>query len=104
MNDPTRNAPSQTLPAWLLGAGRAFDVVFMDPPFAEDAARPVAAALVEHGWLAPGALVYVESRLPYAALGLPADWRLLRSNRAGQVRYHLARAASGQGGSGDEPA
>lgn len=71
-----------------------FDVVFVDPPRRLDLHGAVAAALLEHGWLAPGALVYLETagRRPPPGLpaGRPPGFRLLKSGRAGEVRYHLA--------------
>jgi 16S rRNA (guanine966-N2)-methyltransferase len=44
------------------GAPHPYDVVFADPPYALEASRVAAtlAALVEHGWLAPAALVVLE--------------------------------------------
>jgi 16S rRNA (guanine966-N2)-methyltransferase len=48
--------------------GAGYDLVLADPPYAlnEDALQAVLAALVKHGWLAPGALVVIErsSRSP----------------------------------------
>ncbi len=85
--------------AWLAGpcAGEPFDIVLMDPPFDADEHGAAAAALEAGGWLAPGARVYLESRVPFDALALPGSWSMLRSNKAGQVRYHLASAAPADG-------
>jgi 16S rRNA (guanine966-N2)-methyltransferase len=77
--------------AFLAGAPRPFDLVFLDPPFAAGAWEDAAAAL-DRGWLAPQAFVYVESpadRLP----AVPADWALHRELRAGAVRAALYRRA-----------
>src|SRR3954451_22189126 len=61
-----------------------FDVVFLDPPFRQNA---LAVALERlRARLAPGARVYVEAP---AALDLPEPWRELRRARAGQVSYQL---------------
>lgn len=71
-----------------------FDVVFVDPPSRLDLHGAVAAALLEHDWLAPGALVYFETagRRPPPGFvgGRPPGFRVLKSGRAGEVRYHLA--------------
>jgi 16S rRNA (guanine966-N2)-methyltransferase len=75
--------------AFLGGAPRPFDCVFLDPPFAAGAWRAAALAL-EGGWLAPGALVYVEAPAD-AAPELPAAWSLHRETRAGAVRAALYR-------------
>ncbi len=63
--------------------GSAFDVVFVDPPYASGLALPVLERLAPH--LAPGARVYVESAAPLALPG----WTALRSGRAGAVCYQL---------------
>ncbi|MGZ5035717.1 MAG: 16S rRNA (guanine(966)-N(2))-methyltransferase RsmD [Usitatibacter sp.] len=74
--------------AYLKRAGGAFDVVFVDPPFASDLAPRAMALLRPH--LAPGARVYVESAGP---LELDGSWRALREDRAGAVRYALYEPA-----------
>src|SRR5262245_10488548 len=65
----------------------AFDVVFLDPPFMQNAGQNGLAAVLERlpRRLAPAARVYVEA--PEALS--PAGWRELRSARAGQVSYQL---------------
>jgi 16S rRNA (guanine966-N2)-methyltransferase len=61
-----------------------FDVVFLDPPFRQNA---LAAALERlPGRLAAGARVYVEAAAPVEP---GAGWRELRRARAGQVSYQL---------------
>lgn len=44
------------------GPGQPYDIVFADPPYACPGVRLVALqrALIDHGWLAPGALVVIE--------------------------------------------
>src|SRR5262245_3417060 len=61
-----------------------FDVVFLDPPFGQNALATALERLPAR--LAPGARVYVEAPEP---VGLPAPWRELRAARAGQVSYQL---------------
>jgi len=63
-----------------------FDVVFLDPPFRQNAVSAVLEALVPR--LAPGARVYVESGAPVEAV---APWTELKRARAGQVSYQLLR-------------
>jgi 16S rRNA (guanine966-N2)-methyltransferase len=76
--------------AWLRSAGERFDVVFVDPPYAQRALRRVLAALPPR--LAPGALVYAESD---AWPDLDDDWRVARRGRAGRVDYRLLARADG---------
>ena len=72
----------------LSGRPQPMNLVFLDPPFAAGLLTPVARALVAGGWLADGALVYVEHAAsePWAA---PAAWQSLKSGAAGSVSYHL---------------
>jgi 16S rRNA (guanine966-N2)-methyltransferase len=61
-----------------------FDVVFLDPPFRQNALSAVLEALPP--CLAPGARVYLEAASPLEAT---PPWRELRRKRAGQVSYQL---------------
>ena len=65
-------------------ADRAFDIVFLDPPFDSGLLARLAAALPR--LTRPGGMVYVESS---RGVGLDAAWRLHREARAGQVTYQL---------------
>lgn len=69
---------------------RAFDVVFVDPPFADDLWAAATARLEASGWLAPRAWIYVEmpAGLAWAA---PTTWTEQRTTRAGEVRAVLYR-------------
>jgi 16S rRNA (guanine966-N2)-methyltransferase len=60
----------------------SFDVVFLDPPFGQNALP----AVLRNLKLASGARVYVESDLPVPAA---QGWRELKRARAGQVSYQL---------------
>ncbi len=76
--------------AWLAaGNAKAFDIVFLDPPYDARLLAAAAGALQEHGWLAAGARVYLERRARDPMPVLPAGWSELRSGRAGEVGYHL---------------
>lgn len=71
---------------FLGGERRQFDLVFLDPPFAED--------WLSRLWPAVDRLVnaagevYVEAGAPFAA---PEGWTVYRSDKAGAVHYHLLR-------------
>lgn len=69
-----------------------FDIVFLDPPFAADLLKPVCDALARNR-LNSDAYVYLESAAREGPPVLPEGWTLYRSKRAGEVGYHLARAA-----------
>jgi 16S rRNA (guanine966-N2)-methyltransferase len=69
---------------------RHYDIVFLDPPFADaDWERLLPAAAQR---LTAGGMLYVEARSPIAA---PAGLTVWRSDKAGRVHYHLLRHAGG---------
>ena len=76
--------------AWLATGARPFDLVFIDPPFADDLLTPACARLADGGWLAPGARVYLETAARVGFPPLPAGWELIRDSTAGQVRFGIA--------------
>ena len=75
----------------LRGQARAFDLVFVDPPFGRALLQPSLELLASGGWLAAGAHIYIEHASKGEGFELPQGWELLRSKQAGQVAYHLAR-------------
>lgn len=77
--------------AYLAQPPEPFDIVFLDPPFSSRALERVSTMLESGGWLRPGSLVYLEDAAEAGEPQLPAGWTLLRSKRAGEVGYHLAR-------------
>ena len=82
---------------WLADADRraalgAFDLVFLDPPFAAGLLAPACDLLARHGWLLPGARVYLETAVADGLPLLPSGWEVLRERTAGQVRFALAMA------------
>jgi len=70
--------------AYLARAGERFNVVFLDPPFRQNALPALLAALPPR--LQHGARVYVEGDRPAEAA---VPWRELKRARAGQVSYQL---------------
>lgn len=70
--------------AYLKRETAKFDVVFLDPPFRQNALPALLGELPKH--LAPLAKVYVESPEPVEPV---RPWRELKRARAGQVSYQL---------------
>jgi 16S rRNA (guanine966-N2)-methyltransferase len=68
-----------------------FDVIFLDPPFAAPVLPDLCRRIEAGGWLKDGGLVYLESPATAGEPELPPGWTLLKSRRAGEVGYHLAR-------------
>lgn len=77
---------------FLRGPSKPFDVVFLDPPFGTTDWPVLCSGLADGGWLAGGARVYIEDAADAPQPVLPGGWALLRSAKAGNVRYHLASA------------
>jgi len=68
-----------------------FDVIFLDPPFAEPVLPEICRRIEAGGWLRAGGLAYLELPAAAGAPDLPPGWTLVKSKRAGEVGYHLAR-------------
>jgi 16S rRNA (guanine966-N2)-methyltransferase len=73
------------------------DFVFADPPYAvsDDELGQVLAALLDHGWLSPGALVALERSTRSGPPTWPAGYEYDRSRRYGEATlwYGLAAGA-----------
>ncbi|MEL1263809.1 16S rRNA (guanine(966)-N(2))-methyltransferase RsmD [Pseudoxanthomonas putridarboris] len=80
--------------AWLDGGDAKFDLVFLDPPFADGLWEKALAGLEPR--LASGAWVYLESPADTVP-PVPAGWALHREGRTRDVRFALYRAPAGQG-------
>ena len=76
---------------YLAGPAEPFDIVFLDPPYADCALAHICGLIEQGGWLRPGGLAYLEDAAAAGPPVLPPGWTLLKSKRAGAVGYHLAR-------------
>jgi 16S rRNA (guanine966-N2)-methyltransferase len=75
-------------------ATKIFNIVFLDPPYA-DKVLPECINLLEQGnWLANDAWVYIELPSRDDLPVLPDNWRWYRNKQAGQVGYHLAHRSN----------
>jgi 16S rRNA (guanine966-N2)-methyltransferase len=84
------NVPSQ-----LKTPARAFDIVFIDPPYQQNLLLPCCQYLEDQAFLADHAYIYLEAKEPLDESMLPPNWQLLKSKQAGQVSYHLAQRKKG---------
>lgn len=82
--------------AFLAGAPRRFDLIFLDPPFQLGLMPQLLARLPQ--WVTPGALIYLEQPSAAPSPQLPEGWSYQRSKSAGEVGYHLIRVDQGSGG------
>jgi len=78
--------------SWLPGNHEsAFDIVFLDPPFAADMLDDLCRLLEQQNVLVDGALIYLEQDKSKPATRLPDGWQLLKNKTAGNVRYMLVQ-------------
>lgn len=70
-----------------------YDIVFVDPPFHHDFVPKVLAYLAQNNWLAPNALIYVETEKQHAPLVLPEHWQVIKEKTAGQVVSRLIQVS-----------
>lgn len=71
-----------------------FDLVFLDPPFAQGLISPTCQALQTNTILAPYGKVYIESERGLTLEELLPDWTLLKQKTAGDVCYNLLQPLS----------
>jgi 16S rRNA (guanine966-N2)-methyltransferase len=83
---------------YLLESPRQFDIVFLDPPFAEagEMIRQCSERLAQ-GWIRSDGLVYVEAPRALRPLPLPTNWLPKKEGLAGQVNYQLLQTSASLG-------
>jgi 16S rRNA (guanine966-N2)-methyltransferase len=74
-------------------AHASFDIIFLDPPFADDRLESLCRQIDELGILAAGGKVYLEQDRARPETRLPVRWRVLKNKTAGNVRYMLVDVA-----------
>jgi len=67
----------------------AFDIIFLDPPFAADLLANCFKTLASLGWLAPNGLVYCEQTKFPSQEEIPLGWKILKQEKAGALSYGL---------------
>ncbi|MBU6166904.1 MAG: 16S rRNA (guanine(966)-N(2))-methyltransferase RsmD [Alphaproteobacteria bacterium] len=73
-------------------APRGHHLVFLDPPYGQGLAAPALAQLAAHGWLAPGALISIETA---ATDSLDTPFERLVERRFGKALVRLLRVPAG---------
>ena len=70
-----------------------FDLVFLDPPFYHNLIQPTCNKLLNLGYLAQNALVYIEVERELNVKDIiPQSWVMVRQKIAGQVGSYLCRS------------
>ena len=67
-----------------------FDIVFLDPPFADDSLQELCRLVASRGILGAGAKIYLEMHKRQPMPVLPQGWRISKDKTSGDVRYALA--------------
>ena len=76
--------------SYLHSAGKkSFDLVFLDPPFADDGLDELCRLIDGRELLASGANVYLEQDRARPEPTLPVGWSVMKNKTAGNVRYLL---------------
>ncbi|MCH7979873.1 MAG: 16S rRNA (guanine(966)-N(2))-methyltransferase RsmD [Proteobacteria bacterium] len=76
---------------YIAAAGaESFDIVFLDPPFADDNLAELCRLIDESELVTTNANVYLEQDRARPEPDLPDGWTVLKSKVAGNVRYTLA--------------
>jgi 16S rRNA (guanine966-N2)-methyltransferase len=70
-------------------ATKAYDIVFIDPPFMQQLVGPICEALTKKQLLSNDALVYVETGAMEPPAKVPLGWKIHRQKVAGGVAYRL---------------
>jgi len=78
--------------AFLAAPGEAYDIVFLDPPFADERLSACCRQLADSGLLAPAARIYLE-RERSQSVDIPDSWSCRRDKCSGGLRYALYDAA-----------
>ena len=74
---------------WLERKTAPFNIVFLDPPFAQNLLAGVCETLLEGRQLAPGAWIYLEQDAAHNWFPLPPGWEVYREGQGGQAAHRL---------------
>lgn len=78
---------------WLVTGHRPFDIIFVDPPFADDLHQRAIDLIAKHGLLKPGGWLYVE--VPKGtAVDVAGQLVISKEKQIGDVQLYLYRNAS----------
>lgn len=76
-------------------AFQPFDIIFLDPPFAESLLQSCCDLLDQKSFLAANAYIYMESDSNQSPPVTPTSWCALKEKTTGQVTYRLFRIGWG---------
>ena len=71
--------------------GRAWDIIFLDPPFDSDSLTTILPIIADQRLLQPDGHIYIESPKSLDSSELPPGWEIARKKQASNVHYCLCR-------------
>lgn len=74
---------------FLSNCTETFDVIFLDPPFAQGWISSICQQIAQKGLLASHGKIYIECERRLDLADLPTGWRPLKQKIAGEVAYNL---------------
>lgn len=77
------------------GKQEAYDLIFLDPPYAANLLSETCERLQSSSLLAKSCKIYMENAEPLQIDSLPATWEIIKEKKSGQVYYYLVQANSG---------
>ena len=92
LNCPSKaSVVNSTAERYLSQAESAFDVVFLDPPFANGLLGKAIETLEENALLSPQAWIYLEQDSAHDWPDMPYNWVIHREGDAGQAAFRLIK-------------
>ncbi|OED43661.1 16S rRNA (guanine(966)-N(2))-methyltransferase RsmD [Endozoicomonas sp. (ex Bugula neritina AB1)] len=70
-------------------ASKAFDIIFLDPPFRMGLLEQTCQLLESNGYLHEKSLIYIEAEKELSPFPVPPNWQPLKSKTGGQVCFTL---------------
>ena len=80
---------------WLTQNEESFDIVLLDPPFADNLLQQTIDGLEAGHCVTPGGHVYMERDVHQAMPVLPDNWQVIRDKQQGQVSFSLIQVDNG---------
>ncbi|WP_257288021.1 16S rRNA (guanine(966)-N(2))-methyltransferase RsmD [Endozoicomonas sp. SESOKO2] len=75
---------------WLQqAADKAFDLIFLDPPFRQELLEETCRLLNSNGYIHNDSLIYIEVEKELSPLPVPSNWTVTKTKTAGQLSYYL---------------
>ena len=78
---------------YLQQANQPFDVIFLDPPFQQQAIPKYFQLLAKKNLIKPKGYIYIETGHMLDSSCLPQNWQIIKQKRAGRISYCLVQVS-----------